>query len=673
MKKTTTFLGALAFTLAFSVTPISLLQAQNRDRTEISVKDLPKISMTSPMGNFNANFNGLNIKRNDLGAALSEWLGTDTNHTFKLLKSDTDELGITHTSYQHYYKGVRVQDDLVLLHDKNGIVTYANGELIKNINISPAGAVSVNELENLIKKDLGAESVTLSGIEPVIAKVLKEKNVEVYSSTKVEALSMKPLKAFNYIVDNISHTVINKLSKMYEADTPSTSTTYYRGNQQITVDTYNGQYRLLDNARNIHTYDATNLTGQYNTSTGDLTGAVEYLNAAANFTAVNTKPAVEVHWAMSKSHDYYKNIHNRNSFDGNGSLVKNYYNVDFNKFDTSVPPGFGFNAAALDQGVITCMVYGNGAYKAYDAQGNVQSANIAGPFVALDVAGHEFSHLIVSRNGTGGLNYQSESGALNESFADIFGAAIEFYSVSNANWTVGEGILTNPNIGTFLRSLSNPNSGPSVLGSQQPDTYQGTYWASTANPTAQNDHGGVHTNSGVGNYWFYLLSAGGSGTNDIGNAFNVTSLTIQKAEKIAYRTLTNYLTPNATYLDAYNGSKQAVTDLYGASGNEAQQNVNAWYAVGIGTGTLSTAETAGKLENKLTIYPNPVKTNVFTIENEQSNATFEIYDISGKLIRKNEKLNKGINKINITGAQKGIYIVKVSSEGNTVSKKIVVE
>lgn len=48
--------------------------------------------------------------------------------------------------------------------------------------------------------------------------------------------------------------------------------------------------------------------------------------------------------------------------------------------------------------------------------------------VSLDVAGHEYSHMVVANNGLGGLTYQSESGALNESFADIFGTCIEFYS-----------------------------------------------------------------------------------------------------------------------------------------------------------------------------------------------------------------------------------------------------
>ncbi len=53
----------------------------------------------------------------------------------------------------------------------------------------------------------------------------------------------------------------------------------------------------------------------------------------------------------------------------------------------------------------------------------------------------------------------------------------------------------------LMRSMSDPNSAHSLVGSPQPDTYQGTYWADTAGPyTEANDNGGVHINSGVGNY-----------------------------------------------------------------------------------------------------------------------------------------------------------------------------
>ena len=71
-----------------------------------------------------------------------------------------------------------------------------------------------------------------------------------------------------------------------------------------------------------------------------------------------------------------------------------------------------------------------------------------------------------------------------------------------------------------------------------PDTYGGTYWINPGGP----DLGGVHTNSSVQNFWFYLLSVGGTGVNDNGDSYSVTGIGIDDAAKIAYRNLTVYLT-----------------------------------------------------------------------------------------------------------------------------------
>lgn len=668
MKKNFTHVKALAFAVALVISSASLLQAQNqRNNTEISVQNLPKISKNSVMGNFQANFSGQDIPAGFLITHLGEWLGTDSDHTYKLVKESTDELGIKHFVYQHYFKGVKVGDELILLHEKNGKLTYVNGEISDKINVQVGNSISEMEAEKIAALDMKAIGNTkFSDYEQLITKVDNGRGIELHSVSKIEGFSLKPLNAFIYYIDNSTKNIVKKVSKNYEVDTPSNSLTLYKGTQPITVDSYNGNYRLKDNARNIHTLDGTNLDGNYDPTTGELSGGQEYTNATPDFTATNTKPAVEVQWAMEKAHDYYISRHNRNSYDGNGSILRNYYHFDFGIFGNT--PGYGLNAAAIDASGIVCMVYGDGAYPPY------ASGVVANPVVGIDVAGHEYSHLIIGRNGLGGLNYQGESGAINESIADMMGAAIEFYSGINANWTIGEGIL-NPAVlpPGYFRSLSNPNSGPAAVGGQQPDTYMGTYWASTANPSDSNDHGGVHTNTGVGNYWFYLLSSGGSGTNDIGNAFNVTGITIQKAEKIIYRALTNYMTPNSTYMDAYNATKQAVTDLYGASGNEQLQNVRAWYAVGIGNGVLATNEVANGGENQFTIYPNPVKGGMFTIENNKNDSTFEIYDVSGKLVKHADKLSKGTNKININGLEKGIYIVKINSNGTSVSKKLIVE
>ncbi len=269
-----------------------------------------------------------------------------------------------------------------------------------------------------------------------------------------------------------------------------------------------------------------------------------------------SNPALDVHWGMAQAYDFYKNIFNRNSFDGQGSVIRNYINHPFVQEDRS-------NAGAV-KGGLNFMVYGLG-----------DGVN-TNPVVSLDVEGHEYTHLVIENNGRRGLKYQRESGALNESFADIFGTAIEFYTkLNNANWTIGEDIMISR---PFLRSMINPNI------TRDPDTYKGTFWkaADCETPDDSNDKCGVHSNSSVQNRWFYLLANGGAGVNDKGKAYSVSGIGIDKATKIAYRNLMYHLEENATYENAVTYSLQAAEDLFPNSTTEYTAVKNAWYAVGLG-------------------------------------------------------------------------------------------
>jgi len=277
---------------------------------------------------------------------------------------------------------------------------------------------------------------------------------------------------------------------------------------------------------------------------------------SGSYTTANTgNPALDVHWGMEKSYDFYKNIFGRNSYDGAGAIIKQYLNPPMLQTQHGNSP----NNAGAFPAPYNLMVYGLG------------DGVFMRPVVGLDVEGHEFTHMVVDNNGHGGLVYQGESGALNESFADIFGVCIEFYSGVNADWLMGEDIMVSE---PYLRSMSNPNGGT------QPDTYNGHFWTNPSN--VYDDNGGVHTNSGVQNFWFYLLCQGGSGTNDIGNAYSVTGIGITEARQIAYRNLLNYLGPYATFSDAYNGSLLAAQDLYGNPSAQYTAVREAWYAVGVG-------------------------------------------------------------------------------------------
>ena len=622
-------------------------------------KDIPKLQYQNRLGTFMADLSEANIFLSEFSKKLNTYFELDQQHTFKLLKQNFDaETGLTNSSYQHFYKDIKVHGDIVFIHSKAGKVKYINGQVVNIKELSVSRAISVDKVKAVAYDDFGRkENVKEGALETYIFKQEnKEQGLILKLVNKINLTVVNPLKSIDYIIDANTGELISQKNKIYKADTPSTSTTYYRGNKSITVDSYSGGYRLMDNARQIRTLNGSQLDGNLNTN-GTFSGFTEYTNNTANFTSTNSKPAVEVHWAMRQTYDYYKNIHKRTSFDGNGHSINNYY-------DAGVMIGDDENAAALDE------EFGNDVYNGmfYGRGGSLMN-----PLVSLDIAGHEFSHMVVSRNGSGGLDYENESGALNESFADIFGTAIEFYVNDNPNWTMGEGVFKNNITPDYFRSMSNPNDTPVSVGApNQPDTYKGDYWQNTTtNPNGLNDYGGVHINSGVGNHWFYLLSVGGMGVNDLGNNYYVNPITIQKAEKIAYRALTNGLTPTATYMDAYNATITAAITLYGTNSNEWEQVVNAWYAVGIGNAPASTKNY--EMQSKLKVYPNPTTGNEVTIESELDAATtVEMFDLAGRKVL-SPTLLQNRTTINVAGYKTGMYILKFKSNQGEYSHKLMIK
>ncbi len=195
----------------------------------------------------------------------------------------------------------------------------------------------------------------------------------------------------------------------------------------------------------------------------------------------------------------------------------------------------------------------------------------------LDLCGHEFTHAV--NKAMTHYTYQGEAGAIAESFCDIFGTAIEFSAqpytnvypnriAGRADWLIAEDAAY-PTADGAWRDMRNPQR---IF---QPSYYLGTNWYPTTN---SGDNGGVHINSGVQNFFFYLLSNGDAGTND-GHAYRVTGIGITNAAKVAFRVLSAY----ASYVYGYSGTdsgwKSAAQDL---NTNWVTSVQAAWAAVGIG-------------------------------------------------------------------------------------------
>ncbi len=490
---------------------------------------------------------------------------TGDGNTFIVKRSRKDALGQTHTRVQHLYKGVPVFGSEMILHaDRTGTIDLINGQLVDELDldtnpqISPAQALKaaqddlgpatyrweIPELENILKAAYNDPSKTWKPAPELVISAMNGQFLEkdFRLTYKFMLATENPAANWTYFVDAKTGAIVNRWNSMHETTATGSGPTLYSGTVSIQTEDTGSEFQMYDAVRNIKTYNANNSTS--------LPGTL-YTDADNVWDSPGMPAAVEIHWGSMSFYDYYSNVHGRNSIDNAGMQIIG-----------SVHYSSNYNNASWDGSQAR---FGDGDGTQFD------------PLVTIDIAAHEFTHGVTDFESN--LVYQSEPGALNEALSDMFGVSVDFYArPAQANWAVGEECYTPGTPGDALRFMDDPNK------ANDPDTYEGTYWASTANPSPFNDWGGVHTNSGVANYHFYLLSDGGSGTNDNGTNYNVTGIGIDKTSKIWYRAQTTYLTTNSQYADARNATLNSAIDLYGSGSAEYQSTLDGWVAVGVGNG-----------------------------------------------------------------------------------------
>ena len=369
-----------------------------------------------------------------------------------------------------------------------------------------------------------------------------------------------------------------------------TAVTRYSGTQSIYTDNFvnlqnpSKPYRLR---REINGGDSIKVL---NYLQNDTSGHYYYDMAAIDFTdndnnwtdpeynnSSKDNAALDAFFNLQVISDYWEIIHNRNSWNNLGGELKGFVHV--RKRDNGTGAVSDMDNAFWNGYE---MYYGDGTYPT--------SPNGFRPVVSMDISAHEVGHGVCQASG--GLTYQRESGALNEGFSDIWGACIENYATNiysnlgsvKDKWKIGEEITAT--IGTGFRSMQSPHL------FNQPDTYKEIiYWADASvegcpNPsTGVNDNCWVHTNSGVLNKWFFLVTQGGSGTNGIGFVYNIPAgLGFSQSEKLAYLTEL-ILTPNSGYEAARVASINAGI-LLNLSAPQMQIIRESWNAVAVYADTI---------------------------------------------------------------------------------------
>jgi Zn-dependent metalloprotease len=461
-----------------------------------------------------------------------------------------------------HYKNIPVYGAEAVVHlNRNGHGKSFNGKYFNiqdNIEINPA--ISPQVAERKVNSQITGKSGlhVLSDTERKFVQyerphttlcIYQEKSLLKSFVLAYHIISTPSLhQRWEFFVDANTGNVLHKFETICSVDGPRTANaadlndvaqdlnTYQKGASYFLIDTSRPMYNLSSSVLPdgpigaIWTIDLSNTFGD-NMSATQLTSADNLWNTT------NSKKAVSAHYNAGIAYNYFLTKHGRNSIDGAGGTVTSVINVA----DQDGQP--------LDN------AFWNGKFIWY-GNGDVQFKPLAG---SLDVAGHEMTHGVIEN--TANLEYQGESGAINESLSDIFGSMMD-----PSDWLIGEDIVKpefNPS--GALRSLSDPHNGGTELNDPG---YQPMHTNEMF--TGTQDNGGVHINSGIPNNAFYRYAE---------------AITREKAAAVFYKALDDYLTKSSQFIDLRLAVVNAAGDLYGPASNEVTQAGLAFDAVGIGAGT----------------------------------------------------------------------------------------
>lgn len=511
--------------------------------------------------------------------------------SFRLERENTNERGVTHYHFQQTQEGIPLYGNELKAHARNGELYLLNGRVLPNPNINLIPSVDAANGLAIAKtavamhthfKELSEEERNLLNDEQVQQElVIFYPNDNFQNPRLAWSIMMMPHLAsrWHFMVDAQDGKILREIDHICHFMPPNgpevTNATDLQG-QSRTIHSYewDGQNFLIDASRNMFSNANSTFPNEpqgaiwtvsaNNTYPQNSDFSISHNVSSGNFW--NDPLAVSAHYNAGEVYEYFRSNFQRNSINNAGGNVVSFINVS-DEDGSSLGNAFwnGYH-----------MYYGNG------------DSDFSSPLAkALDVAGHEMSHGVVQN--TANLEYMNESGALNESFADIFGAMID-----RDDWQMGEEVV-NPS--TFpsgaLRDLSNPNNGGNSLGDPgwQPAHTNEQF-------TGSFDNGGVHINSGIPNRAFFLFA---------------TQVGKSTAEQVFYLALTDYLTRTSNFLDLRAAVNAASLEMYDQT--VANAAIDAFNTVGIGSGGGGGTVTNTQVD----LTPNPGSEFILFTEEDNNN------------------------------------------------------
>ena len=589
----------------------------------------------------------------------------DLNNNMILIEHHTDnEANLDHYKYQQTFMDIPIEGAGCIEHyDSDGSLRFINAKIADSIKgdyrptikdetalnyllaeITKEGtkfAWDDEHWEEQIQSDQNNSSATWYPTPELIWAIdeIRDMNLIIPGNRYTLAYKISittvsdGLQTIVYYVDANTGAILksrNKAREMY-ADV------YGYGNRWLDANWHGGfvqKYELIadDGNHNVH-------TKKYQNTTWNQTDEVR--NSASNWGSTY-ETETSAHFHVTNTWDYFYNTFGWVGPDGNGSEYQVYTQRDY------------IGAWTLDNQMSL------GKSPAGDDAGNDPS-----------IVGHEFTHEITLNSA--GLAGEFESGALDESFSDIFGVVIQaqYLDAGSTDWIIGNFI--NGGTNEFYRSFNNPGSygyhwtetydsnGTPIYDIGQPTTYFGNDWCDCP---LNVDHGGIHINSSVQNRWFYALTAGTSSFSGIG---------MTKAARIAYYALTNVLMSSAQFEDSREATIQAAIILFGECSPEHKATVKAWQYVNIFASYNCTLEVDDFYDSEdIELYPNPTSSIVNIQLPKSLDNEITIFDINGKLIQKFDT-NQLYFEMDLSSLNKGVYLAHFTINGQDLVKRIVIQ
>ena len=484
--------------------------------------------------------------------------------------------GHRHERLQQYHLGLKVVGGSIVRQTANGVVTSLLGQVYRTDGVATAAAARSREAVAKQLRDGGETLIT----EPALAFLgLEDGGVALVYEVHVRRSF---LDARTVYVDAATGAERLSLPLVKDQGAVGEGTGVLGDRKKLATRLVGGSYYAEDMLRPplLWTIDLRTNRGRLDEVANG--ASIFQSDLASDGDNVWTDPvAVDAHAYLGWTYDFVFKRLNFRGLDNRNAPMFSTINVYSPQQCVSGLPSEEFGSLCVNAfwlgppagpGQRGMMVFGNGIPANFFLTGSGQTV---GPLAgALDVVAHELTHGITDY--TSGLEYQGESGALNEAFSDMMGVAVEFFfqprggNPLQADYLMGEDAFKALRAGSQsgIRSMQSPTQ------YGHPDHYSVRY-------TGTADNGGVHINSGIPNHVFYLAIEGGSHRVSGRAVTGVGAANREQIERVFFRAFTAMLPVRATFSQARAATIQSARDLYPSNAAVERAVTDAWTAVGV--------------------------------------------------------------------------------------------